>query len=114
MVFTCSIDLHLVPTDAGKGMLLLRSVVGYTRSLPGCLGCVTWCDASECEWLHYSETWTTEEAFRRHVQSARFRPVLMVLDMASEEPQVMVGKVYPTGGLSYLLSLCEQQERGAV
>jgi hypothetical protein len=64
-------------------------------------------DADEVGTLRYTEEWTSTEAFRRHVQSEEFWPILIAIDLCSAEPQVRIGDLAMRGGLDLLLHLRE-------
>jgi quinol monooxygenase YgiN len=110
---TCSIRLRLCPGEADKAARLLRSVVGYTEAEPGCVSCTASRDITDPDCLHYNGSWTSDAAFRRHVQSESFRPVLVAVDMAVEEPRVTVGQLCGQEGLAYLIRLCCSGKGGA-
>ncbi len=62
-------------------------------------------DADEEGVLRYTEEWSSEDAFRRHVQSAEFWPILIAMELCSTEPQVRIGNLAVRGGLDLLLHL---------
>ena len=62
-------------------------------------------DAGEEGTLRYTEEWTSAEAFKRHVQSEDFWPILIAMDLCSTEPQVRIGDLAMRGGLDFLLQL---------
>jgi len=64
-------------------------------------------DAGEEGTLRYTEEWMSEDAFRRHVQSEDFWPILIAMDLCSTEPQVRIGDLAVRGGLDLLLQLRE-------
>ena len=64
-------------------------------------------DASDPCRIRYSETWTSGPPFRIHVRSEEFRPVLVALDMCSEEPVVTIGELAGRTGIEYLRELRE-------
>lgn len=108
----CLIELHVCPPDSDRALQLLQSVVGLTESAPGCIACTVAQNLSDPEYLHYTERWQSEAGFHRHARSEAFRRVLMALDMAIEEPQVLVGNLSGHNGLAYLLDLCRKEEGG--
>jgi hypothetical protein len=55
--------------------------------------------------VRYTEEWTSADAFRRHVQSEEFWPILIAIDLCSSEPQVRIGDLAMQGGLDLLLQL---------
>jgi quinol monooxygenase YgiN len=102
---TCTVDLRYSPTDVDAAVELLLSAVGRTEALPGCLSCRVSRDAADENRVRYEQSWDSEPAFRRHVQSDGFRFVLAAMDMSFEEPEVMVGDLAGRCGLGYLHEL---------
>ncbi len=94
-------DRNVLPRALG----LLRSAAGPTQAKRGCRACRVEQDATERGVLHYREEWDSEEAFRRHVRSDEFWPVLVAMDLCTEEPQVTIGDLRAHGGLQSLLAL---------
>ena len=102
---TCSIVMRFAPGDAHPAVELLRSVTGLIQAKRGCHACKIETEAAEPGLVHYREEWGSEEAFRRHVRSEEFQPVLVAMDMCSEAPQIVVGKLDGHGGMAYLRTL---------
>ena len=71
---TCLIDMHLSPGDVDRAVQLLPSTVGRTEAKPGYQACSVAPDAAKQTRVRYSESWNSEAAFQRHVQSEEFRP----------------------------------------
>jgi len=86
---------------------LLRSTAGLTRAKPGCRCCRVARDVADETVLHYSEEWDTDAAFRLHVRSNDFWPVLVTLDLCAEEPQVVIGELHATCGMDALRAIRE-------
>jgi len=106
---TCSIDMNFAPKDVGHAVQLLLSVSGSIQAKRGCHACRVWVDAADAGLIHYSEEWETGEAFQKNVQSEEFRRVLIAVDMACEEPQIVVGNLSGHSGMAHLLQLRETE-----
>lgn len=109
---TISIDMRFSPADMEGALHLLRSVVGLTLAKPGCRACSVLRDTVEEERVRYREEWESDSTFRRHVRSGEFRRVLMAMDMACEEPQVLVGSLTGISGMESLREL--RREEGEI
>lgn len=107
-VVTLTIDMQFRPGVQGQALQLLRSGVGLTEAKAECQSCRVSRDAVDDNRLRYSETWTSEAALRRHVQSEAFRRVLTAMDLCSEEPQVIIGNLSGHSGMAYLRELREK------
>ena len=105
---TLTIEMNVRPEVQGQALQLLRSGVGLTEAKAECQSCRVSRDALDDNRLRYSETWTSEVAMQRHIQSEAFRRVLTAMDLCSEEPQVIIGNLSGHSGLSYLRKLREK------
>jgi quinol monooxygenase YgiN len=104
---TCSIGLRFPKRGADSGVQLLLSTVGQTQAKTGCVSCAVARDAMEPECVRYTEEWSSDPAFRRHLRSEEFRRVLAAMDMCCEEPQVVIGNLSGRSGIAYLQELRE-------
>ena len=104
---TCSIDMGFAPKDHDRAVHLLLSVAGAIRAKRGCRTCRVGMEAAEEGQVHYQEEWDSEDAFRRHVESAQFRPVFVAMEMCTEAPRVVIGMLSGQCGLEYLRLLRE-------
>ena len=59
-----------------------------TRFLMGCVSCRLYCDALEPKAVMLEEVWSDEGALNRHLASASYQEVLLVMEMASAVPEV--------------------------
>ena len=108
---TCSIQMQFAAADLVRAIELIRSAMEPIRVKPGCRDCQISKDVEEAGTLRYNEEWTSAEAFRQHVQSEDFWPILIAMDLCSTEPQVRIGDLVMRGGLRFLLGLRESLAR---
>jgi quinol monooxygenase YgiN len=102
---TCSVDMRFLPEDVDRAVRLLISVKGDILTKRGCRACDVSTEAADPGVVHYREEWESEEVFREHVRSEEFRRVLIAMDMSSEEPRIVVGKLSGHGGMERLREL---------
>jgi quinol monooxygenase YgiN len=67
---------------------ILRSVAERTRVQPGCISCRIYHDFQEEHVIMMEELWRTQEDLDRHLRSAEYRNVLLVVEMAHKEPEI--------------------------
>ncbi len=101
----CSIEMRFEVETLPRALDLLRSAAGPTRVKRGCRSCHVGQDIMEESTVRYSEEWETEEAFRRHIRSDDFWPVLLAIDLGSQTPRVTVGNASPDQGVEILRAL---------
>lgn len=111
-VVTLTLDLFFPAEGIGEAIPLLASGCGRIEAKSGCLDSMVARDTLEESRVRYTETWTSEEMFLRHLRSEEFRRVLLVMDMCSEEPGVSIGNFTGHTGLLYLQQLCDRQGAG--
>jgi quinol monooxygenase YgiN len=109
---TLMIDMRFATGRTDQGVQLLVSVGGRIEAKQGCQSFSVARDAVDADRIHYRETWASEAALQRHVQSEEFRRILVAMDMCSEEPQVAIGNFAGHTGLVYLQKLCGRQGAG--
>ena len=81
---------------------ILTSIAEQTRLEPGCLFCRVYRDLHEEEFLMFEEAWDNDEDMDRHLRSHLYRKLLLVLDMASEKPDIDFRTVLHTGGIEVI------------
>lgn len=100
------------PETLSRALHLLRSAAGPTQVKRGCRCCRVEQDVTDPGLVHYREEWESEEAFERHVRSDEFWPILVAVDLSSEEPHVAIGDVSARHGLDVLLALRRPSDGG--
>ena len=89
-----------LPTGHRKGA---REILGRyaerTRFLAGCLGCRLYHDALDPKAIMLEEVWDDESALNRHLGSASYREILLVMEMASAVPEVQFIQFSESSGL---------------
>ena len=104
---TCAIAMRFEAGQAVRALELIRRVIEPIRAKQGCHSCTLVQEVGPEEALRYTEEWTSVDAFRRHVQSPDFWPILLAIDLCCAEPQVKIGALTLQGGLDLLLRLRE-------
>lgn len=67
---------------------ILSSVAERTRFKPGCISSRVYHDVQENCVIMIEEVWVSQEELERHLQSPEYRNVLLVLEMAVENPEI--------------------------
>ena len=101
----CSIEMRFDAQTLPRALDLLRSAAGPTRVKRGCRSCHVSQDVMDENTVRYGEEWETLEAFRRHIRSDEFWPVLLAIDLGSQTPRVTVGSASPDQGVEILRAL---------
>jgi quinol monooxygenase YgiN len=83
-----TIRMTLPSGKAEEAVEILRSVAERTRVQPGCISCRVYHDVEEKHVIMIEEVWAGQEELERHLRSSEYRNVLLVLEMALEEPEI--------------------------
>lgn len=78
---------------------ILRSMAERTRIQPGCISCRIYHDAQEENVIMLDELWETQEEHERHLRSAEYRNVLLVVEMAYEKPEIEFSAISQSTGV---------------
>ena len=94
-----------IVTDAGKreeAFAILRSMAERTRVESGCIACRIYRDAQEEHSIMLEELWKDEEDLNRHLRSDEYRNVLLVMEMAVEQPEIRFETISRTNGIEII------------
>jgi quinol monooxygenase YgiN len=81
---------------------ILRSMAERTRVESGCITCRIYRDAQEEHSIMLEEIWKDEEDLNRHLRSDEYRNVLLVMEMAVEQPEIRFETVLRTNGIEII------------
>jgi len=83
-----TIRMTLPAKKAKEAEEILRSMAERTRVQPGCISCRIYHDTQEKHVIMIEEVWKSQEELERHLRSAEYRNVLLVVEMAHKEPEI--------------------------
>jgi quinol monooxygenase YgiN len=70
-----------------------------TRAETGCITCRIYQDVQKEHAIMLEEIWKNEEDLNRHLRSDEYRNVLLVMEMASEQPEIRFETILSTKGI---------------
>jgi quinol monooxygenase YgiN len=76
------------PNNQKDALEILSSMAEQIRFEPGCISCRLYRDVQEEHTLMLEEIWASETDLQRHLQSDKYRKVLLVVEMAAEPPEI--------------------------
>jgi quinol monooxygenase YgiN len=94
-----TIRMKMPLQKVGQAVEILRSMAERTRVQPGCISCRIYHDAQEKNVIMVDELWRTQEEHDRHLRSAEYRNVLLVVEMASEKPEIKFSEFSTSTGV---------------
>jgi len=83
-----------------EARLILGSIIEQIQFEEGCISCRLYQDALVKGVFMLEEIWTSEQALHRHLQSEKFRTVLLVIEMATEAPEIRFDTIAHSTGIS--------------
>jgi quinol monooxygenase YgiN len=78
---------------------ILGSMIEQIQFEPGCMSCRLYRDVQEERALMLEETWTSEKDLLRHLQSDKYRRVLLVVEMSVEPPEIRFDTIAHSSGV---------------
>jgi len=84
---------------------ILASMIERINLEEGCISCRLYQDVLEERALMLEEMWAGETALYKHLRSADFRNVLLVVEMASEPPEIRFDRISSSTGLSTIVEV---------
>jgi len=82
-----------------EALIILRSMIEQTKLETGCISCRLYQDALEECALMLEEIWTNEKDLQRHLRSDKFLAVLLVVEMATELPEIRFDVILHSTGI---------------
>jgi quinol monooxygenase YgiN len=96
----------LIPAGKRKeARSILYAMITRIRLKEGCLRSGLYQDAMGGKTLLFEEIWADENHFRKHLRSDEFRNVLLVVEMASEPPEIHFDRIDHSSGVGTLQEL---------
>jgi quinol monooxygenase YgiN len=90
----------LIPLEKQKEVMeILGSITEQIQFEPGCIICRLYRDIKEDRALMLEEIWSSEKDLQRHLGSDKFHTVLLVVEMASEPPEIRFDMISHSTGI---------------
>jgi quinol monooxygenase YgiN len=99
LMIHASIRMSLAAQKVKEAVEILSSVAERTRVKPGCISCRLYHDTEEEQMIMLEELWSTQEDLDRHLRSADYRVVLLVVEMADEKPEITFSLMSDSTGM---------------
>jgi quinol monooxygenase YgiN len=94
-----TIRMLIPPQKRHEALRILRSVAEPCRDYPGCLACHVYGDLEEKNLLMLEEFWRSEEDLELHLRSDEYRNLLLVLEMATKQPEIRFDTISNSAGI---------------
>jgi len=82
-----------------EALKILRSMAEQFKVRRGCLSCRVYEDSHEGNVLMIQEIWKSGEELERHLRSDEYHNVLLVMEMALEQPEIRFDTISSSAGI---------------
>lgn len=94
-----SIRMIIPPEKQDEALEILGSIIEEIELETGCLGCRLYKGVKDERSIMLEEFWNSEDDVRRHLRSKKYNIVLMVIEMASEFPEIRFDMISDSKGV---------------
>ena len=99
-----TVRMTIPPQKSGEALKILSSVAELGRDSPGCLGCHVYGDMQKKDVLMLQEVWNAKEDLDRHLRSDEYRNVLLLMEIALEQPEIRFDTISISTGIETVQS----------
>jgi quinol monooxygenase YgiN len=90
----------LIPLEKqSEALEILGSIIEQIQFEQGCISSRLYQDIREKLAIMFEEIWTNENDLKRHLQSDKYSRVLLVIEMASESPEIRFDTIAESSGV---------------
>ena len=94
-----TIRMHIPAQNRQQALAILHPIIEMTSLDPGCISCRLYQGVKDVQALLLEQRWASEEDLQRHLRSRRFHTILLVVEMASEVPEIRFDTVSYSQGV---------------
>ena len=91
--------MTIPPQKSGEALRICKSITEQCLDEPGCVSCHIYGDLQEKNVLMLKEIWRSEEDLDHHLRSEEFRNLLLILEMALEQPEIRFDTISSSTGI---------------
>ncbi len=108
----CTLEMVFERSIENAAVRVLKTLLFPVRGEEGCLG-TRLCKGMEEEnsIVCWTSRWDGRQAFEKHVRTEHFRRILGVVEMASEEPVILVENLVDGRGIEAIEEIIEAGDR---
>ena len=90
----------LIPLEKqSEALEILGSTIEQTQFEPGCISCRLYRGVDEVGVILIEELWMSEEDVNRHLRSDKYNKILLVVELASEPPDIRFDTIVQSTGV---------------
>lgn len=90
----------LIPLEKQSEVLeILGSTIEQAQFEQGCISCRVYRDVDDSRAIMLEELWASDEDVQHHLQSDKYRKILLVVEMALEPPDIRFDTIVQSSGM---------------
>jgi quinol monooxygenase YgiN len=97
-----TIRVLISPKQRKEALMILGSIIEQTKIEEGCISCRLYQDVHQEGALMLQQLWSNEMDLHRHLRSDKFHTVLLVIEMATEPPEIRFESVAQSAGMEVI------------
>jgi quinol monooxygenase YgiN len=94
-----TIRMMIPPQKRNEALKILRSITDQCSDYHGCLSCHIYEDLQEKNILIFEQAWRADEDLDLHIRSDEYLNLLLVLEMALQQPEIRFDKIAHSTGI---------------
>ena len=94
-----TITMAIPPQKSGEALRIFKSFTEQCRDEPGCISCHIYEDLQEKNVFMLKEVWRSEEELDLHLRSDEYRTLLLILELALEQPEIRFDTISSSTGI---------------
>ena len=106
-----TIRMTMPAKEFGEALRILRSMAEQSRVQPGCLSCQVYRNGQEDNVLMFEQQWSNEADLERYLRSDDYQKVLLLLEMATKEPEIRFDTILSSAGIEIIEKAREDDGR---
>ncbi len=106
-----TIRMTMPGKKVGEALRILRSMAEQSRVQPGCLSCQVYRNGQEDNVLMFEQQWSNEADLERYLRSDDCQKMLLLLEMATKEPEIRFDTIMSSTGIETIEKAREDSGR---
>jgi len=95
-----SIIRMLIPFEKqSEALEILGSTIEQTQFEPGCVSCRLYRGVEDERAIMLEGLWMSDEDVQHHLRSEKYRKILLVVEMATDPPEIRFDNITHSGGV---------------
>ena len=104
-MITANWKIKVACQECSKAIKLMNKIIGKIQSAKGLISCQAYRNIDDEDTLVMIQKWESGEVMERYIRSSRYRPVMDLMALSCDQPEVSFDTVSGTMGMKYLKAI---------